>query len=74
MHEVSDARKLFDQLRAILAPDAAVLVVEPPFQVSQKAFARMIACAAEAALTLVARPRIFLSKAVVLQSLLTDPR
>ena len=68
VHEVPDGRKLFDQLSAILAPGGKVLVVEPPFHVSPKAFARMIACAAEAGLTAVARPRIFLSKAVVLQS------
>ena len=67
LHEVPDQRALFSQLRTALTPKGKVLVVEPPFHVSKKAFARMIDIAADVGLTSVARPRIFLSKAVVLQ-------
>lgn len=43
IHEVSDPGALFEELHALLKPDGKMLIVEPKFHVSQKAFRHMTA-------------------------------
>jgi ubiquinone/menaquinone biosynthesis C-methylase UbiE len=67
VHEVPDQEQFFVELGAILKPTGLVLIVEPPIHVSRKAFAETINKAQAAGFIPVERPRIFLSKAMVLK-------
>ena len=67
VHEVPDQRFLFHEIHSILKPGGQTLVVEPPFHVSRRAFEQTIEWARAAGLTPVQRPRVLLSKAVLLQ-------
>lgn len=66
-HEVPDRERLFMEVASLLSPGGKVLVVEPPFHVSKKAFGATLAAAASAGLQVVESPRLFLNKAVVFQ-------
>lgn len=66
VHEVPEIDSLFSEIDAILKPDGRVFIAEPPVHVSGKAFGRMIQSAAENGLAVVAKPKMFLSKAVIL--------
>jgi ubiquinone/menaquinone biosynthesis C-methylase UbiE len=67
VHEVPDVEGLFSEIETILKPKGLVLVVEPPFHVSKKAFENMVKKASDTGLSVVERPHILLSKAVVLK-------
>ena len=66
-HEVSRPEEFLAEIESILQPNGRILIVEPPFHVSKKAFAKMIGEAQKAGLEPVQKPRVFLSKAVVLK-------
>ena len=66
VHEVPDIEPLFNEIATILKSNGRVFIVEPPFHVSGKAFGRMIQTAADSGLTVVERPKMMLSKAVLL--------
>lgn len=68
VHEVRDKPLLFRQVMQMLKPSGQVLIVEPPFHVSKKAFEASIKKAESEGLTLVQRPKIFLSKTAVLKN------
>jgi hypothetical protein len=55
-------------IRSILNPNGQVLIVEPPFHVSKAAFEAMIRKAENAGFEVVERPKVFLSKTVVLKN------
>lgn len=67
VHEVKDKNSLFDEIKSILKPNGQILIVEPPFHVSKKAFEKTIKIANAAGLTLVKRPGIFLNKTALLR-------
>ena len=67
VHEVPDAEGLFNEIETILKPKGLVFVVEPPLHVSQRAFENTIQKARDAGLSVVERPHVFLSKAVLLK-------
>ena len=67
VHEVPDQDLFFREIEAMLNPDGLVLIVEPPFHVSTKDFAKTIATARQAGLTVIDQPKILLSKAVLLK-------
>ena len=67
VHEVPDVEGLFSEIETILKPKGLVFVVEPPFHVSKKAFENTIKKANDAGLSVVERPHILFSKAVVLR-------
>jgi len=67
VHEILDRERFFAELFSILKPTGLVLIVEPPFHVSRKAFAETIYLAQAAGFIPVERPRILLSKAVVMK-------
>jgi FkbM family methyltransferase len=68
VHEVPDQQVFFNELRSILKPEGAILIVEPPLHVSKREFEETISKARNAGLRPVERPRVFLSKAVVLKN------
>ncbi len=72
VHEVPNQEELFDEVGSILRPDGLVLIVEPPFHVSKRAFEETIGKARDAGLTPVERPRVFLSKAILLKKAVAE--
>ena len=70
VHEVMDKRLLFDEIASILKLNGQVLIVEPPFHVSNKAFEKTIKQAIDVGLSVSARPKIFLSKTAILKKTL----
>ena len=69
VHEVSDQKAFFSEIGSILKPNGQVLIVEPPFHVSKRAFEGTVRIAMDAGLTDVERPKVLLSKAVMLQKI-----
>ena len=67
VHEVPNQQEFFDEVRSILKPDGLVLIVEPPFHVSKRAFEETIGNARDAGLTPVERPKVFVSKTIVMK-------
>ncbi|MEE9555752.1 MAG: class I SAM-dependent methyltransferase [Candidatus Adiutricales bacterium] len=67
VHEVSNQEEFFNEIGSILKPNGQVLVVEPPFHVSKTAFEETIGKAGNAGFEPVERPKVFLSKAVILK-------
>ena len=67
VHEVPDQDLFFREIEAMLNTDGLVLIVEPPIHVSTKDFAKTIATARQAGLTVIDQPKILLSKAVLLK-------
>jgi len=67
VHEVRDKKSLFDEIESILKPNGQVLIVEPPFHVSKKAFEDTLKKANDVGLTVIERPKIFLNKTAILK-------
>jgi ubiquinone/menaquinone biosynthesis C-methylase UbiE len=67
VHEVVNKEGLFAEIKTILKPNGQLLIVEPPFHVSKKAFEETIRKAKGAGLTEVKRPKVLFNKAVVLE-------
>ena len=67
VHEVVNKEGLFTEIETILKPNGQLLIVEPPFHVSKKAFEETIGKAKAAGFTEVKRPKVLFNKAVVLK-------
>jgi ubiquinone/menaquinone biosynthesis C-methylase UbiE len=67
VHEVPRQEEFFHEIGAIIKPNGQVLIVEPPFRVSKRAFEETIRKARDAGFRLTERPKVFLSKAVILK-------
>jgi len=67
IHEVPDQEAFFAEMAAALERGGRLMVVEPPFHVSRAAFERMVTRARATGLEEAARPRVWFSKAVVLE-------
>ena len=67
VHEIPSINGLFSEIEIILRPKGLVLVVEPPLHVSRKTFEKMVRKAHDAGLSVLERPRLFLSRAVILK-------
>lgn len=57
VHETLDKERFFTQVKEVLAPGGRLLVVEPPFHVSKKTFARIEARAIDAGFRILDRPK-----------------
>ncbi len=66
VHEVPDQRALLSEVGALLKPEARWLVAEPKGHVSAAAFEATVALAGAVGLTVVERPPVALSRAVLL--------
>jgi ubiquinone/menaquinone biosynthesis C-methylase UbiE len=67
VHEVPDKEEFFNEIVNILKTNGRILIIEPPFHVSKRAFEETVRKAREAGLTEVERPKVFLSKTVILK-------
>ena len=67
IHEIADPRAFFKQLASILNPGGQVLVVEPPFHVSESAFLQTIHLAREAGFQPGPGPKVAFSKTAILK-------
>lgn len=67
VHEVQNKEAFFKEIGSLLQPRGQVLVVEPPFHVTKTAFEETLRVAQSVGLTLAERPKIPLSKAVILR-------
>ena len=68
VHEVPDQKKFFEEIKSILKANGKSLIVEPKlFHVSKGAFIETIMKAKGIGLEPVEKPRIFLSRAVILK-------
>ncbi|MFH2132138.1 MAG: class I SAM-dependent methyltransferase [bacterium] len=67
LHEVPDQGRLFVEIESILNPGGRMLIVEPPFHVSQSAFEETVKKGCSVGLKVVDRPRVILSKTAVLR-------
>jgi len=68
VHEVPNQEEFLNEIKSILKPNGQILIVEPPFHVSKTAFEETIRKARAAGFTPVERPKVFLSKAVLLEN------
>jgi ubiquinone/menaquinone biosynthesis C-methylase UbiE len=67
LHEIPNQEVFFSEIRSILKPSGRVFIVEPPFHVSKTAFEGTIRKARDAGFTLVERPKVLLSKTMLLR-------
>lgn len=67
VHEMPNQESFFLEAGPMLKAEGQLFIVEPPFHVSKKAFEQTIRKAQDCGLRPVQRPRVFFSKAVILQ-------
>lgn len=68
IHEVPNQDKLFGELKSILKPDGKIYIIEPKFHVSKNSFEDMIKRITSIGLDIIDRPKVFLSRTVLLRS------
>ena len=66
VHEVPDQQRMFEELKSLLNTGGKILIVEPKIHVTDKSFGKMIARLESAGLEIIERPKISLSRAVLL--------
>ncbi len=67
VHEVPDKERFLREVATILKPQGKLLIVEPKFHVSKSSFEETIKIAHSAGLSPISRPKIFFSRAALLQ-------
>jgi len=67
VHEIPNQGKVIKELCSLLNPDGKLLIVEPPFHVSDDEFSATINFAKSAGLIQIGSPKIFMSKTAVLK-------
>jgi len=68
IHEVPDQDKLFREMKSILNSEGKILIIEPKFHVSKKAFDSMIDEIISIGFDIKDRPKVFFSRAVVVKN------
>lgn len=66
VHEVDDQESFLSEIERVLRPDGRILMVEPPFHVSSRAFEETLKIANVAGLVVADRPKLFLNKTALL--------
>jgi ubiquinone/menaquinone biosynthesis C-methylase UbiE len=67
VHEIPNQEELLNEIKSILKSNGRVFIGEPPFHVSKAAFEETIRKALDLGFTLVERPKVLLSKTMVLR-------
>jgi len=68
VHEVPEQEMFYTELKSMMRPNGVVLLVEPPFHVSKKAFRESLKKAQKVGFEIEKGPRIFFSKSALLKS------
>jgi len=68
IHEVPNQGKLFTELKSILKPDGAILIIEPKVHVSKQSFEEMINKTKDIGFEVADRPKVFFSRTVLLRA------
>jgi ubiquinone/menaquinone biosynthesis C-methylase UbiE len=66
IHEVPDRQRLFGELKSILKSGGRILIIEPKIHVTGKSFRKMILLLESAGFAIIERPKICLSRSVLL--------
>jgi ubiquinone/menaquinone biosynthesis C-methylase UbiE len=66
VHEVPDQLRMFEELRNILNTGGRIFVIEPKFHVSKRSFNNMISITETAGFEIIERPKVALSRTVLL--------
>jgi ubiquinone/menaquinone biosynthesis C-methylase UbiE len=66
IHEVPDQLKMFEELRSVLNPGGRIFIIEPKFHVSKRSFTKMIGFTETAGFEILERPRVAISRTVLL--------
>jgi ubiquinone/menaquinone biosynthesis C-methylase UbiE len=66
IHEVPDQRGLFTELKSLLNTGGKIFIIEPKGHVTRKEFNAMIANTEKEGFKIIASPKVFFSRAVVL--------
>ena len=66
VHEVPDQQWLFGELKSILNPGGRIWIIEPKIHVKERSFKKMIAYSESAGFEIIERPKVCLSRAVIL--------
>jgi ubiquinone/menaquinone biosynthesis C-methylase UbiE len=67
VHEVSDQRSMFEELKSVLNPDGRIWIIEPKIHVTVKMFKKMITKLESAGLEIIERPKVSLSRSIILK-------
>jgi 2-polyprenyl-3-methyl-5-hydroxy-6-metoxy-1,4-benzoquinol methylase len=67
IHEVKDQKKFIEELASILKPDGMILIIEPKFHVSKKAFGATVDSLKGLGFTVVDSPKVFFSRAAAMK-------
>ena len=68
VHEVRNQKKFIEELTSILKSDGMILIIEPKFHVSKKAFETTVSMTKEIGFSVIDNPKVFFSRAVVLKN------
>ena len=69
IHEVRNRKKFIEEFASILKPNGMMLIIEPKFHVSKKAFGTMVEMIKEIGFTVAESPKVFFSRTVLLTKL-----
>jgi len=67
VHEVPDQKPFLEELKSLLNPGGKILIVEPKFHVTGKDFNNMISKLEAVGLKIVQRPKVAISRSVVVE-------
>jgi len=67
IHEVMNKRKLFEQIITLLKPNGTIYIAEPMFRVTKNEFEDTIKMAKNIGFKVLSKPKILLSRSVVLK-------
>jgi ubiquinone/menaquinone biosynthesis C-methylase UbiE len=68
VHEVPDQPRMFEELRSLLNPGGRIWIIEPKFHVTEKSFNKMITSIEAAGLEIIERPKVSISRSVLLKA------
>ena len=73
VHEVPDQQKFLEQLKTLLLPGGHLFIAEPKMHNTEKEFEQMINLAEKSGWKIIERPRVRLSRSVVLRNEQSKP-
>lgn len=66
VHEVTDQKRMFGELKLLLSPGGRIMVIEPKIHVTARAFNNMIINIESVGLKIIERPKVALSRSLLL--------